>query len=106
MNDASAGNPTQLGRLLKSIVRRKGIAEESAHQKLNDIWKKTAGDRVAARSHVRRLRAGILEISVTNGAILEELTCYLQHELLPLVQELHPNPEIKSLKFIKSNGQS
>ncbi|MEQ9406168.1 MAG: DUF721 domain-containing protein [Fuerstiella sp.] len=101
MSDLPFGQPARLGQLLQNVVRKKGLAEESNRQKLDDAWRKAAGQRVAARSHVRRLQGGILEIGVTNGAILEELTCYLQHELLPAVQQLHADPPINSLKFIR-----
>lgn len=103
MSEGSLGKPAQLGHLLQNLVRRKGIAEESARNELDNIWKTAAGDRIASRSHVRKLRGGILEIGVTNGAILEELTCYLQHELLRSVQELHSEPAVNSLKFVKVN---
>ncbi|HIF00167.1 MAG TPA: DUF721 domain-containing protein [Planctomycetes bacterium] len=94
--------PSRLGHLLQRIVRSKGLAEQSSGQELNKIWKASAGERVAARSHVRRLRGGILEIGVSNGTILEELRSYLQHELLTTMQQRHPEPPIKSLKFIKT----
>lgn len=103
MSDFTAGRPKQLGQLIQSLVRRKGLTEESAGRELDDIWKKVAGQRIAANSYVRRLRAGVLEVSVSNGVILEELTCYLQHELLPKIQQSHPSPPVNSLKFIKVN---
>lgn len=103
MSDLPVGKPTRLGNILQRLVRKRGFAEESAKQNLDEIWNKAAGSRVASKSCVRKLRAGVLEIGVTNGTILEELTCYLQHELLPEIQQKHPNPEITSLKFVKIN---
>lgn len=103
MSDLPVDQPTRLGHVLQRLVRKRGIAEESAKHDLNAIWNSTAGGRVASKSFVRRLRGGVLEIGVTNGAILEELTCYLQHELLPALQQQHPTPEIHSLKFVKVN---
>ena len=94
--------PAQLGQLLQNIVRRKGLAEESSGDALSKLWKQTAGERISSKSHVRRLRNGVLEIGVTNGAILEELTSYLHHELLPVLQSQHPEPKIENLKFVKS----
>lgn len=101
MNSTPFGKPTQLGHLLQTLVRKKGLTEESASDKLNELWKSTVGERVGARSFVRRLRGGILEIGVTNAAILEELNCYLKHELLPAMQKHHPEPPIVSFKFVK-----
>lgn len=102
MSPSQFEKPTRIGQLLQNIVRRKGLAEETAADALTNLWKETAGDRVSSKSHVRRLRNGVLEIGVTNGAILEELTSYLQHELLPVLQAQHPEPKIDNLKFVKS----
>lgn len=101
MSNSPFQKPARLGQLLQSLVRRKGLAEQSSGQKLEQLWKNTAGERVAAKSYVRKLRSGVLEVGVSNGAILEELTCYLQHELLPVIQQHHPEPPINSLKFVK-----
>ena len=99
----SFGKPAQLKHVLQRLVRSKGLAEESAQKHLDEIWKTTAGERVASKSFVRRLRAGVLEVGVRNGTILEELTCYLHHDLLVDLQKRHPDPPINSLKFIKIN---
>jgi predicted nucleic acid-binding Zn ribbon protein len=101
MSHSPFQKPVQLSQLLQSLVRRKGLAEQSTGQELESLWKSTAGERVAAKSFVRRLKSGVLEVGVTNGAILEELTCYLKHELLPALQRQHPEPPIESLKFVK-----
>jgi predicted nucleic acid-binding Zn ribbon protein len=103
MSDFAYGKPSKLGNLLQSLVRKRGLAEESTQKELDEIWKKTAGPRIGSKSFVRRLRAGVLEVGVTNGTILEELTCYLKHELLTAIQQLHPDPPINSLKFVKVN---
>ena len=102
MSHSSFQKPAQLGQLLQNLVRRKGLAEQSTGQELERLWKATAGERVAAKSFVRRLKSGVLEVGVTNGAILEELNCYLRHELLPAMQRQHPEPPIDSLKFVKA----
>ena len=102
MDDMPFGRPVQLGQLLGNLVRKRGLAEQSSRSELEDIWRTSAGERVASRSYVKRLKSGVLEIGVTNGAILEELTCYLKHELLPAIQQKHPEPPITSLKFVKA----
>ena len=102
MDDMSFGRPVQLGQLLGNLVRKRGLAEQSSRSELEDIWRTSAGERVASKSYVKRLKNGVLEIGVTNGAILEELTCYLKHELLPAIQQKHPEPPITSLKFVKA----
>ena len=102
MDDMPFGRPVQLGQLLGNLVRKRGLAEQSSRSELEDIWRTSADERVASKSYVKRLKSGVLEIGVTNGAILEELTCYLKHELLPAIQQKHPEPPITSLKFVKA----
>lgn len=102
MDYESFGNkPTKLGLVLQNLVRKKGLAEQSTGQELDRLWKTVAGERAAGCSYVRKLRGGVLEIGVTNGAILEELNSYLRQDLLSAMQQQHPNPPIVSLKFVK-----
>lgn len=101
MNGSSFDRPTALGRLLDQVVRRRGIAEKSGQQELNTMWADIAGERIGQRSHVRRLHSGVLEIGVRNGAVLEELSSYLKHDLLQTIQSRHPEFSIQSLKFIR-----
>lgn len=100
--DAFSGQPARLGNVLNKLVRQRGIAEQSSGNVLDSIWKEVAGERIAGKSFVRKLRNGVLEISVTNGAILEELSSYLKHDLLQEVSRKHPEPPITSLKFVKA----
>ncbi len=102
MNDLPFGTPIKLGQLLGNLIRKRGLAEKSSRQELDDVWRSTVGERIASKSYVRRLKSGVLEVGVSNGAILEELTCYLQHEFLPVIQQKHPEPKINSLKFVRA----
>lgn len=104
MSDMPFGKPVHLGQLLGNLVRKRGIAEQSSRHELDDVWRTVAGERIASKSYVRRLKSGVLEIGVTNGAILEELTCYLKHEILPGIQQKHPEPPINSLKFVRARS--
>ena len=101
MQGSSFDRPTSLGRLLDHVVRRRGIAEKSGQQELNSMWAAVAGERIGQRSFVRRLRGGVLEIGVRNGAVLEELSSYLKHDLLQTIQSKHSELNIQSLKFVR-----
>lgn len=102
MDDESFGSkPAKLALVLQNLVRRKGLAEQSAEQELDRVWKTVAGKRAADSSYVRKLRGGVLEIGVTNRAILEELNSYLRQDLLLAMQQQYPDPPIVSLKFVK-----
>ncbi|MEZ6123178.1 MAG: DUF721 domain-containing protein [Planctomycetaceae bacterium] len=101
MSESFFDKPAKLGSLLQSLVRRKGLAEQTSGQLLQQLWRDANEERVFSRSYVRRLKSGILEIAVTNDMILEELNGYLKHDLLTAMQQRHPDPEIRSLKFVR-----
>ena len=65
------------------------------------MWAAVAGERIGQRSHVKRLRDGVLEIGVRNGAVLEELSSYLKHDLLAEIQNKHVDLKIRALKFVR-----
>ena len=103
MEDLSAGRPLRVSSVMRQLVRTRGITEESAKAHLDQMWKQTAGERIAKVSWVRKLREGVLEVAVRNGGILEELTCYLKHDLLTELQQKYPDQKISSLKFVRVN---
>ena len=105
MSGSSYDRPASLGRLLDLVVRRRGIAEKSGQRDLNTIWVEVAGERIGERSCVRRLRNGVLEIGVSNGAVLEELSSYLKHDLLNALRTKHMDLRIQSLKFVRVRRQ-
>lgn len=102
MNESSFDWPSRLSSVLSRVVRQKGLAEQSSSDHLVSLWKQIAGERVSSRSHVRKLKNGILEIAVRNGAILEELNGFLKPELLAAIQQAHPTPVIRDLKFVQT----
>ena len=101
MAASSFDRPASLGRLLDQVVRRHGIAEKSAHEELNRVWTEITETRISQRSNVRRLRDGVLEIGVRNGAVLEELSSYLKQDLLTEIQTRYTQLNIRSLKFVR-----
>ena len=101
MDRPPSDGPTSLGFLLDQVIRRRGIAEKSAQQELNRMWADLTEPRIRERSFVRRLRDGVLEIGVRNGAVLEELNGFRRHELLEEIQARYAEFRIRTLKFIR-----
>jgi len=98
---SSFDRPSSLGRLLDQVFRRRGIAEKSGQERLSAMWAEVTGERIGQKSYVRQLRGGVLEIGVRNGAVLEELSSYLKHDLLTEIQSKHIELKIQSLKFVR-----
>lgn len=103
MNRSFSERPAQLGSLLAEVVRRRGIAEQSATRELNATWSRVAGNRIGQHSFVRKLRGGVLEIAVSNGTVLEELSSYLRHDLLAAIRKEESCRDVQALKFVRVN---
>ena len=101
-DDDLTHRPSQLGHLLSGLIRRKGLSETSATANLDATWKRTVGDEFGRHTKVRKVKAGVLEVVVTNSAVLEQLRGFLHHTLLAEIQSSLPESNIKSILYIRS----
>ena len=94
--------PRKLGEVLAGLMRRRGLAERSASHELDLAWQEIAGPEISRHSRPGRLRAGVLEILVTNSAVLERLRSFLHQEILEQVRRRLPRSEIRSIRYVRS----
>lgn len=94
--------PSQMRDLLASLIRRKGFVEQSANQGLDQAWKGVVGPELGRFSKPRKIRAGILEVVVSNSAVLEQLRSYLHQEVLEKMQGTLPDSEIRAIRYLRS----
>ncbi len=93
--------PSRLGDVLSRLIRSRGLVETSAVEQLNAVWKQVAGAEIGARSTVNKLRDGVLEIAVSNGAVLEQLRSYLHQTMLEKVQAALPESQIRIIRYVR-----
>ena len=101
-DDDITHRPSQLGNLLSSLIRRKGLVETSATASFDLAWKRVVGDELGKHSKFRKVRAGVLEVVVTNSVVLEQLRGFLHQETLNGMQARLPDSNITSIKYIRS----
>ncbi len=94
--------PRMLGEVLAGLMRRRGLAERSASRELDLAWQEIVGPEISRHSRPGRLRAGVLEILVTNSAVLERLRSFLHQEILEQVRRRLPRSEIRSIRYVRS----
>ena len=98
--------PSRLGDVLSRLIRSRGLVETSAVEPLNTVWKRVAGAEIGARSTVNKLRDGVLEIAVSNGAVLEQLRSYLHQTMLEKVQAALPESQIRIIRYVRRRLRS
>lgn len=94
--------PAQIRDLLANLIRRKGLVERSAAEGLDEVWKQAVGPQLGRFSKPRKIKAGVLEVVVTNSAVLEQLRSYLHQEVLEKIRSGLPDSDVRSIRYLRS----
>lgn len=95
------GLPGSLGQAIFRLIRERGLAGRSEADALDAEWKSVVGPDAGRHSAARKIRDGILEVAVTNGAILQELRGFLHETVLQQLQQRLPNSGIRGIRYIR-----
>jgi predicted nucleic acid-binding Zn ribbon protein len=102
VSDESMGSPTSLKNALLRLIRSKGLVNQSAAQTLDSEWKRIVGPELGRRSTARRVRNGVVEVVVTNGAVLEELRGFVHESALSQMQASLPESAIRAIRYVRA----
>lgn len=101
--DTSEPNP--LGSVLSQLFALRGFGRPQANQQLHQLWRSVCGCELQQQTRVLGLKNGVLQIGVSNSALLSELTSFRKAELLERLQADHAELRVRDLKF-RLRGQS
>jgi hypothetical protein len=100
MSLPGATDPTPIGDHLRSFLRNSRTVRHSrASQAMGEAWAAVAGPAVAAHTHVRGLRLGVLTIAVDSPPLCHELGAFRRAELLAAMNERLAPKRLKDLHF-------
>ena len=94
-----AAEPQPLAKVLSELIALKGLARVHGNKQLQQAWNSVAGDNISRCSAVIGLTRGVLQVGVTNTALLSELASFHKATLLQSLQQQHPHLKIRELKF-------
>lgn len=95
----AASEPQHVSRALSELIALRGLARFRGEAELANIWNELAGSAIAAQTRVLGIRRNVLNVGVSNSALLSELASFYRTELLQKLQERWPELQIKELKF-------
>jgi predicted nucleic acid-binding Zn ribbon protein len=84
--------------VLAQLITARGYGRIQADADFTAAWQAAAGETLARYTLPGRLKRGVLEITVSNSAIVQELTFQKQNILADLQAEL-PMARIRDLRF-------
>jgi len=94
----AAKQPERIGNVLAELMARCGFAGQQANEALQQAWRAAAGDLAARWSRVGTVRRGVLEVTVGNSVLLQELSFQKAALLEALAREL-PDHRIRDLRL-------
>jgi predicted nucleic acid-binding Zn ribbon protein len=84
--------------VLAQLITARGYGRIQADADFAAAWQAAAGDVLARYTCPGRLRRGVLEITVSNSTIVQELT-FQKQRILSELQEQLPDARIRDLRF-------
>jgi predicted nucleic acid-binding Zn ribbon protein len=91
--------PENLAEILSRLFTARGWGRRQGRLHLERAWEEAAGKDVAPHTRVGSLRRGVLEITVGNAVLLQELTHYHKRRLLEQLRKRLPGTSITDLRF-------
>jgi predicted nucleic acid-binding Zn ribbon protein len=93
------GKRTQrMGDVLAQLMARRGYARLQGAAVEDEFWQEAVGRPLGEHSRPGRTRRGVLEITVRNSTVLQELV-FRKAELLEKLGRAMPDAKIRDLRF-------
>jgi predicted nucleic acid-binding Zn ribbon protein len=97
--DRGDGRPQPLGEVLSRLIALRGYGRVQGQRQLADVWREAAGEKIAAKTKVMGIKNGVLQVGVSNAALLSELASFHRHSLLEALQASSGELAIRDVKF-------
>jgi predicted nucleic acid-binding Zn ribbon protein len=88
----------KIGELLTQLIARRGYAREIGTAAMESAWQEAIGEKMAKFTRPGSVRRGVLEVTVANNLLVQELG-FQKDQLLQKLQKLAPQENIKNLRF-------
>jgi len=90
--------PQRIGDVVAQLLSRRGYARELSPAIEDQAWREAVGNALAEHSRPGRTRRGVLEVTVRNSTVMQELV-FQRTELVKKLTERLPEAKISDLRF-------
>lgn len=94
----SRREPKAIGDVIAKLVQRKGYAAIQSACQFSEAWNDAIGERLSRTTSPGVLRRGVLEVTVANSLLMQELG-FDKERLLKQMQTALPEAGIQQLRF-------
>lgn len=89
--------PRQIADILSELVARRGYARVQATANYAEAWRDAAGDMLCKFTRPGNIKRGVLEVTVANSILVQELT-FQKPAILQRLASLLPQEQIRDLR--------
>ncbi len=93
-----ARGPRKMGDAIHRLMTLRGYAQRQTTAQCEAAWREAVGSRLAGHSQAGAVRRGVLQVTVRNSAVMQEL-CFQKKKLLQQLARLAPDQRIQDLRF-------
>jgi predicted nucleic acid-binding Zn ribbon protein len=93
-----ARKPKTIGDVLAQLITARGYGRVQANEDFTTAWQAAVGETIARYTRPGRLRRGVLEVTVSNSMMVQELT-FQKQQLIAKLQCEFPDARIRDLRF-------
>ena len=91
--------PRALSDILGELFTVRGYGRFLARQELEDAWNAAVGEPLCRQTQLGEVRRGVLNVTVSHPALLEELAAFRKPELLAALRTGAPGTTIHDIRF-------
>jgi predicted nucleic acid-binding Zn ribbon protein len=91
--------PRALSDILGELFTARGYGRFLARQELEDAWNAAVGEPLCRQTQPGEVRRGVLNVTVSHPALLEELAAFRKSELLAALRSGAPGTTIHDIRF-------
>src|SRR5690242_5293252 len=91
--------PRALSDILGELFTARGYGRILARQELEDAWNAAVGEPLCRQTQLGEVRRGVLNVTVSHPALLEELAAFRKPELLAALRQTAPGMGIHDIRF-------
>jgi hypothetical protein len=99
VSNASRRGPRPLAEVLGDLFTVRGYGRLLARQELEDAWNATLGEPYCRQTRLGEVRRGVLNVTVANSTLLEELVAFRKSALLQTLRACVPAMAIHDIRF-------
>jgi predicted nucleic acid-binding Zn ribbon protein len=93
-----ARKPKKIGDVLAQLITKRGYGRVQSIENLDAAWQSAAGEALARASRPGLLKRGVLEITVGNSTVVQELS-FQKQQILTVLRDQLPDTKIRDLRF-------